>query len=197
MVEDELSTDKEAGESADFEKFLASLAPDREQAALRYDHLWRAVVRFCIRRQTPDPESCADEVFEILRRRVAAGRAIEHIESYSIGVARFVVLRDSERRRRLTPLSENENEASDGKSPLESLEEQTDTEDRERCVNQCLRELPVGDRDLIVQYYMGLNHDRQRREVVAARFGLSAGNLRIKIHRLKKDLGNCLDRCLK
>lgn len=208
MIENDVKNEEPAGESpggmtredeaAAFERFLASLAPDRDQAAVRYENLRRAVIKFCITRRAPDPETCADEVLRVLQRRVAAGRTIRHVESLAIGVARFVLLRDWQRRRREAELPQSGSEVKNpGATPLEILEKQVETDRLSRCLAECWQTFSDEDRKLMERYGLGSEHDKDRRESLAAELGIDPGNLRVSIFRLKKKFRKCLDDCLK
>lgn len=203
MVENQIRNGGQAGESpaemtreeeaVAFEKFLDYLAPDREEAAARYENLRRAAIRYFVSHQAPDPLACADETLRRLQQLIAAGRTIHHIESFNIGVARKVLLRDRKRRqRREVELPEGESE-NPGVSPLKQLEEQFER----KCWAECWQALSDEERDLLNQYGLGSQHDKEWREALAARRGVTPGNLRRKIHGLKKKLRECIDERLK
>lgn len=186
-------------ETGAFRKFLVSLAPDPDQAAERYEHIRRALIRFFISYQAPDPEACADETFEILQRQVVGDRPIRDIEPYSIGVARNVLMKDRERRRGLVELSvePGRDHGPRVRSPLSAAVEQTEEMAREKCMNACLRAIPAEEQKLVVQYYFGRKHDKDKREKLARELGVTAKHLRVKVHRLKQTLKERVSECIK
>jgi DNA-directed RNA polymerase specialized sigma24 family protein len=178
-----------------FEEFLSYLAPDRGQAGERYENLRRAAIRFFVSYQAPDPLGCADETLNRLQRIIATGRFIHHLESFAIGVARKVLLRDRERRQRREiqfPDVEIIDEDFDA-SPMKRLEKQVE----QKCWAECWQTLPVLARDLLNQYGLGSQHNKNWRETLAADHGVTPGNLRKKIHDTKKKLRQCLGNCSK
>jgi DNA-directed RNA polymerase specialized sigma24 family protein len=203
MVENKIRNEEQAGEPpaemtreeevVAFEKFLDYLAPNREEAGARYEKLRRAAIRYFIRYHAPDPEACADETLRRLQQLIAAGRAIHHIEYFIIGVARKVQLQDRMRRQqREVELPEGESE-NPGASPLKQLEEQFER----KCWAECWQALSDEERDLLDQYGLGSQHDKESREALAARCGLTRGNLRRKVHGVKKKLRECFNERLK
>lgn len=180
-------------ETTDFDKFLTYLAPDRDEAAKRYENIRRSLIRYFISRRANDPELCADMVLEVLQRKIAAGEELQNAERYGFAVASKVRFKDWEQGQKMVELTGNL--ISESAQPsLETIEEENASE---KCMTACLKNFPAKDRDLVVQYYLGEKHDKERRGGLAKREGLTAGNLKVKVHRLTKKLKECLAECLK
>lgn len=192
-------------EAVAFKKFLDYLAPDNEQAAVqRYEHLRDAAIKYfackyfaC--RNVSDPRACADEVLRVLQLKIAAGRVIEHIESYSLRVAHYVKLRDWKRHQPEVQPSESEGKDKNpgAESPLEILEKRVERNRLSRCLAKCWQTFSDEDRKLMERYGLGSEHHKAEREALAAELGITEEYLRQKIHRLKKKLRACLNDCLK
>ena len=79
----------------DLAKLLARLDDDPEQAALKYEHLRRALIRYFDWRGGSSADECADEALDRLTRRMS-GTTVHDVYKYAHGIARLVLL---ERRR--------------------------------------------------------------------------------------------------
>ena len=128
-----------------FDRFVASLHPDREQAARQYEVLRRKLIAFFGWRGCVSSEEVADEVLDRMARKVAAGEQIREPSTYCYGIARLVYLeiRKSEQRNQSTL------EAMSRRSTPAVSEGGAD-EARLECLGRCLNVLPEESRELIV-----------------------------------------------
>jgi DNA-directed RNA polymerase specialized sigma24 family protein len=170
--------------AADFDRFLARLDPDREKAADRYEQIRHKLVILFSVREVSFPEDQADVALDRICRRVAEGELIDDLPAYVLGVARLVELewwRWSRRQLRLSRLmrvAAVNGELSD--RPL-------------RCVETCLANLTVEERELLLRYYGGegrLRIESRRRMAEALRVSLDA--LRVRVFRLRWRLERCV-----
>ena len=188
-----------------FARLLDSLALDRESAAEHYEEIRRALITFFEFHPTgfhPDDE--ADEVINRVARRLDEGREIyaANPRNYFYAVARNLW-----RERRASPVNEValENQAIprqyQPRTPLQLIEAAEDerlNERRLRCLQTCLQRLDPAERELIVAYYHGNGSDKIRqRQALAARYGTTVANLRVRTSRLRDKLEECVTRCLK
>ena len=175
-----------------FDKFLARLDPDRDQAGQRYQFIREKLVNFFDWRDCPFPEDHADEALNRVVRKVAAGEEFEDISTYVFGVARMMLLEIArmKEKERISFLRQP--------APAPLFDKQADElEARVNCLRRCLASLPTKDKELIVEYYEGEGATKiQRRKALAERLGTPANALRIKACRLREKLGECLNRCL-
>lgn len=185
-------------EKADFDRFLYFLDPDRDRAGERYEFLRQSLLRFFSANRSTDPETRADEVLDVLKRKVAAGEAIQKIESYAIGVARNVLLKELEKRNRTeNPLEESDrNPLLSIRPPQEAIDKRLAEEVERGCFRVCLQSLPDGDRKLLSQYH-GLTEDEVNRAELAAQHRISDVALRVRAHRIREAIKGCIQECLK
>jgi DNA-directed RNA polymerase specialized sigma24 family protein len=128
-----------------FEKLLQRLHPEREKAAERYEMLRQKAVFFL--RHHADPESLADDVFDIVGSKLAEGEEIERVERYVLGVARR---RWSDARRkdaRVVPLDAARQLQHRGESPLDRLLR----DEESRSMQAALSQLPEPDQRLYIR----------------------------------------------
>ena len=188
-----------------FAKLLESLAPDREAAAEHYEEIRRALISFFEFHPTgfhPDDE--ADEVINRVARRLDEGREI-----YAANPRHYfyAVARNLWRERRASPVNEValENQAiphhyqpRNPQQLIEAAEDERHREKRLRCLEECLQRLDPAERELIVAYYHGNGGDKIRqRQMLAARYGTTVANLRVRTSRLRAKLEDGVTRCLR
>jgi DNA-directed RNA polymerase specialized sigma24 family protein len=184
--------DGAAASPSGLDLLLAALDPDRDRAAEQLMLLRRKLLKFFAWNRAPIPEDLVDETLDRVARRLQEGDTIRHpdVGAYVHGFARLV-LRESWSRPRLVRLPE----ASLAGTPAA---EQAVAERRSRCLDLCLARLPAENRRLLLAYYEAANGAAKvaSHRKLAADLDVSAGNLRLKLHRLRVDLQGCVRSCL-
>jgi DNA-directed RNA polymerase specialized sigma24 family protein len=165
----------------EFEKFLSWLDPDRDRAALKHEEVRRRLIRFFECRGCPIAEELADESIDrvIIKIDELAETYVGERIRYFYGVARKVYLESVHRPAASIPpvLADPPDETTPEYIRLE----------------ECLDRLPQKDRDLIVEYY---EEDKQakinHRKALADRLGISGSTLRLRAHRIRAMLEDCI-----
>jgi DNA-directed RNA polymerase specialized sigma24 family protein len=168
-----------------FEKLLSSLSANREAAGVAYESLRRKLVSFFDWRGAPDPEGSADEVFDRIAKKLEAGETIREVPTYALGVARIVLMELG----RSAPTQEIEDDslAAVQRPPLSGADIQLD------CLDECLSELPLADRLLIVEYYRFDKREKiDHRHALAEKLGIPMNALRIRAHRIRLQVERCV-----
>ena len=180
---------------AAFDQLLSALdARDRDEAGAKYLELRQQLRQFFIWRGAGFPEDAADETLNRAAGKLASGEQILDFRSYVFGIAKFVLLERnrSEERKRLA-LAEISAHRTNDETPEKQL-----TEARLGCLETCLKKLPNADRTLIINYYQGERNAKiVNRKILLEKLNLSASGLRMKTLRLREQLENCLQTCLK
>ncbi len=191
--------------SDQFFKLLSSLGADSETAAEQYEEIRRSLITFFEFHPTGfHPADEADDVFNRVARRLDEGREIYASQPRHYF---YAVARNLWRERRASPVNEValENQAiprhRQPRTPLQLIEAAEDerlSERRLRCLQTCLQRLDPAERELIVAYYHGEGGDKIRqRQALAARYGTTVANLRVRTSRLRDKLEACVTRSLK
>ena len=170
----------------EFEKLLAWLNSDPEEAGRMFNLVHSRLVKVFASRGCVDAEYLADEV----TNRVAV-RIDKVVTSYPdplrccLGFVEFVHQEyQREEQKRLT-ITEPEHRST------EELEKE------DQCLTQCLGNLPESERNLLELYFQGEKRVRiNRRKQLAEELMLTANALRIRAFKLRKEMHQCLVTCL-
>lgn len=176
-----------------FAKLLAGFDANPERAAAKYESLRRALVKFFDWQGAMFPEELADETFNRVTRKLDEGVELQNAATYCHGVARLVLL---ESRKRAEARRADFDEAISVADPREQFATSSDDE-RRRCFDHCLAELPAEHRQLVLSYYQ---HDKRQkidgRQTLANQLGLPLNALRSRVQRIRDRLEQCVPRCL-
>lgn len=169
-----------------FDDLLSALDPNRDSAALRYESLRARLVKFFEWRACAAPDELADETLDRLARKFETGAPIEDPVNYAYGIARMIVLetvkREARERQAVADMPAAEEEEDDG---------------RMSCLEKCLSSISLESRTLIIAYYSSEKRAKiDLRQHFADRLGISINALRIKAHRVRLKIEECVFRCL-
>lgn len=173
------------------DRLLATLHPDREQAGREYETIRSKLVKLFQWRGCVSPEDLTDETLNRVAKKVESGELIRDIQAYVGGVARLVWLESvkAERRQRLTL---------DQLTPLATTTEPESEKHRLACFESCLSALPASSRDLIVEYHRQEKSARIKlRKQLAEKLGIQLNALRIRAHRIRLELEDCVAKCMR
>lgn len=178
-----------------FDKMLALLDADREQAGTKYESLRTRLIKLFEWRNCENSQDLADIVLDRLIKKIAAGEKVENVNAYSVTVAQYVLKEEYRRRDRFFESIDEVPETRFLKRPDES-DQPDGTDSQMICLQRCLAELSAENRQLIVAYYDandGVMIDARKR--LAASISVSLNILRIRVCRLKAKLESCTFRC--
>jgi len=179
---------------AAFDKLLARLSSEQEEAGVRYLELRLRIVKFFEWKNSPSPEDHADEVINRVARRIDEGEDVRNVFSYALEVARFLMLEVWHQ-----PVVEQEPEegfAEQSAAPAPETEADL-REQRLGCLERCMESLPTKKRTLIREYYQGEKREKiDNRKRLAKRFGLTPNALKIRVCYIKIELEKCINKCV-
>lgn len=170
------------------------LAADGSDAAAgAYVSMHARLVSYFARKGCTIPEELADETLSRVSRRLHEEGSITGVApaQYCYITARYVFLEHLRR-----PDRDHAALVRDLPQPPAPADEGL-TEHVMRCLDTCLDALAAADRDLILEYYAGAQHQRiANRRQLAGRMGLTANALTIRASRIREGLRGCLARRL-
>lgn len=173
----------------DFDRLLEWLDQDREMAGEKYEMIRRNLIKIFNCRGCPTPEELTDETINRVASRVAvvAPDYSGDPSNYFYGVAKIVYLEYMKVKPVLVaPLA----------APSE--EEQRAEQVLYDCLENCIRALDAGSRNLVLEYYVGEKRDRiEQRRRLAERLGITPAVLRLKAYRIRLGLQKCVAVCVR
>ena len=171
-----------------FDKLLAWLNPDREQAGEKYEIIRQRLIKIFTCRGCPEAEDLADETINRVTRKVQeiAGTYTGDPVLYFYGVAQKVHREYLRRKPDLVVLPQ----------PL-STNQPDEIEQEYQCLEHCMQGLTPNNRELVLQYYWEEKQSKiDHRKELADRLGIALNALRIRAHRIRATLQECVQRCL-
>jgi DNA-directed RNA polymerase specialized sigma24 family protein len=190
--------------SADaFQRFLDWLDAGAGTPGERYLEMRRRLVSYFDRKGCRDADTLTDETLNRVARRLEEEGAIQASSpaQYCYVVARFVFF---EYLRRGEHTSVSFDDATEKGATLPGIQspdptdaELDDSQQRFRCLEQCLATLTPPDRDLILAYYSGERSAKiERRKQLALLSNISANALTIKACRIRARIEDCVSGCV-
>jgi DNA-directed RNA polymerase specialized sigma24 family protein len=169
----------------DFVRLLGLLAPDSDAAAQRFVGIWRNLVRTFAGRRCHEAEDVADEtMFRVARKTRTLKKFEGDFALYIYRVGSFVYREWRRRNDRTRP-------PEPPPTPEPPDEELLD------CLDRCLDALTAEEREVAVEYYRFTGRERiDNRKRLGEKFNFSPNALRIKAHKLRAQLRECVERCL-
>jgi DNA-directed RNA polymerase specialized sigma24 family protein len=170
------------------EHLLNRLDNNREEAGIKYISLRRDLMNFFRLKGHLIPEEASDETLDRVAARLAMGEQVQDIRSYSYGVARYIQLEHRRKQARAQVALESYKH-------FQSANEAVD-EGRFKLLAKCLEEISPQDRSLLTTYYEDLvsSERTRRRNELSAHLGYSSSQLRLRVHRLRRKVENCVQR---
>jgi len=179
---------------------LLWLDQDRDTAGLKYEKIRGTLIKIFAARQCHQPEELADETLSRVARK-ADELAITYDgepTKFFYGVAKNL------HREYLRQVSrESQDDFTDAqRNPQfvvwQSVETETedDAEVRLNCMKKCLLTLSASHQQLIRGYYEESGKKMANRRALAEQNNLSLNALRLKAHRLRRSLRECVTQCV-
>lgn len=175
-----------------FDRLLGWLAPERERAGQTYEKIRRRLIEIFASRGCRDAEDLSDETINRVTLKLP-GLSEGYVGDpalYFYGVAQKVYLESLRRKPLPLPLP-----TVTPASPVPPAHDEGREADLE-CLAECLRKLPSARRDLFLRYYADDEKGRDRRKELAGSLGVSFNALRIRAHRIREELRECVRECL-
>jgi len=177
---------------AAFDKLLNAFSTDRDQAGADYEKVRRKLVRFFEWRAIESADDYADETFNRVARRIDEGQQIDNLISYIYAVARLLVKEALKLRERAPVALDDAPPGLREKAPV-AIEPDV----RLSCLDACLESLTADNRKLIVDYYQEERRAKiELRQELADKLQIPLNALRIRAHRIRLGLENCITNCV-
>jgi RNA polymerase sigma factor (sigma-70 family) len=175
-----------------FDLLLDWLDSDRDQAGLKYEKIRLRLIKIFTCRGCQEADDLADEA--INRVSAKLGEIIKDYSGdpalYFYGVAQKIHM---EYLRKKPLLSESSGVVRS--APV--AEATTEIETEYACLEQCMETLPNQNRQLVLGYYQEEKRAKiDHRKKLADHLGIGLNALRIRAHRIRLQLQNCVQECV-
>ena len=172
-----------------FEALLTWLDSNRDIAGEKYEQIRTRLIKIFACRGCNESEDLADETINRVTNRLREIGATFTGEPalYFFGVANKVHLEFL--RRKPTPSLPIATESSEEAGEEAELQSQ--------CLDRCIGQLTQVNRELVMEYYQENKRAKiEHRKHLADRLGIAVNALRIRAHRIRRSLQNCVQECL-
>ena len=173
----------------DFNKLLAWLDPDRDQAAEKYNKIQLRLIRIFSANGCSDPEGLATEAFRRIQAKIdwLIETYVGDPLHYFCAVARNLIkedYRDRTAMRAVPPVN-----------PV--YEEDEESNWLHDCLDQCLETLSQHSQQLLIDYYQEHGNEKIiNRRRLADQLGITLRALRLRVFHRRAELKTCIEICL-
>jgi len=180
-----------------FDSLLDWLDADREVAGRTYEAIRLRLIKIFTCRGCSEAEDLADETINRVAARVSeiAGDYQGNPAAYFYGVAQKVYLehlRKVKTKQADVPVDSSFHDPAMRKDCVDE-----DIEPSYECLEHCLEHLPSSNRQLVLEYYRQERKAKiDHRKLLAAELGIAVNALRIRAHRIRRSLEQCVHSCL-
>jgi len=175
-----------------FDKLLALFSSDRDEAGKEYEKLRTKLIRFFEWRGRGAPDILADKTFDRVMKKIDEGEEITNPKGYIRTVANYI-FRENDDPTLLTEFNEDLLVVSSDPPPLDPKDDDALLD----CFDKCLDELSPDSKNLIMAYYQEEKRTKiDLRRQLAEQLGIPMNALRIRAHRIRKTLEECISNCL-
>jgi DNA-directed RNA polymerase specialized sigma24 family protein len=171
-----------------FDSLLRWLDADRDAAALKYAKIQLRMTRIFVCRGCCEAETLADDTIDRVASKIEwlIANYVGDPILYFYGVAQNV---HKEYLRRKPPAD----------LPAQVIAPPNPEEDDQvyDCLTDCMEELPAENSNLVLKYYEGEKQAKiTNRKRLAEELGITLDALRIRAHRIRRELRKCVLKCL-
>lgn len=184
---------------AALKKLLTCLDADPNEAGRRLLEIRKKLQKFFECNRCPDPGELVDVTIDRGARRIDEGVEVRDLLNYLTQIARFVL------KEHWASPERNMQEIEDEGSGLplaarhgsrEGNEKESD--DRFECLERCAGQLVPPERQRVIDYYCEQRRAKiDNRKRMADELKITLGNLRVRMHRTRERLEQCILDCLK
>jgi hypothetical protein len=183
---------------AAFDRLLRCFDSDRDRAAEKYESVRQRLTKLFKWRGCQTPEELADTTIDRVARRLNEDAALSVSDPYLYfhGVA-LNVLREYWKSSERGASSAGDAASFSDPAALQETESQRSYKERKlECLDNCLRQLATGDRNLVRDYHRHERRDKiELRQALAKQLRVPINALRIRVYRIRVGLEKCIGEC--
>jgi DNA-directed RNA polymerase specialized sigma24 family protein len=190
---------KKTFSSEEFERFLLWLDKDRDEAGRKYEEIRLSLTKIFYARGCKTAEELASETLD--RVVTVCQKIIDTYEGnpkiFCHAVAKKVFLEHT-RNPKFASLDESPSQNNTAAAAAAKEKEAADI--RYKCLQKCLDALSPDERELITKYHSDssqVEEKKERKRELERIFNISYKALRVRAHRIRKTLYDCMEKCTK
>lgn len=177
----------------EFNAMLAWLDPDWERAGTKYETIRVRLIKILTCRGCPSPEELADETINRVASKVpeivGTWEGDPSLYFYKVAQNIFLEWRRVNIRQVDVPVEEAQS--------VPAVAAASDEIAEHDCLERCLQQLAEGERTLMLEYYRQQGQAKiDHRKKLATEMGIAVNALRIRAHRIRRSLRQCVLDCL-
>ena len=178
----------------DFDTLLQWFSPNREVAGAKYEEIRKGLIRYFSFKGCSESENLADETINRVAKKLSSLNTennFKHI-TYFYGFASKIYLESRNK------AENNTTEFDPGQHSNLIVEVDDEKEDRHQCLDSCLAKLSPEERNLAIEYFSKDKSAKfEHRRKIAEKLNIKPGAMHVRIYRLKENLRNCVENCMK
>lgn len=171
-----------------FNDLLNWFSANHDIAGERYEEIRNGLIRFFYFKGCADAEELADETINRVATKLPNLDLSKNVKPINLfyGFASKIYLEY---------FSRIKNREIEFNPDLHSSSKEPEVKNK-KCLEHCLAKLPANEGDLVVEYFSFEKAEKiERRRKLAEKLQMEMGALHTKIHRLRKILQECIEKC--
>lgn len=188
----------QTGPAQTFQRLLEWLDDGLDSEGQKYLEMRRRLVAYFERKNCPRADELADETLNRVARRLAEEGTIagDGPARYCYITARFVFMEHLRAREKESSIQGELQRRNSVPGPIQEDEAAVVREQRLRCLDRCMKNLDIHNRDLILSYYAGKRRTKiENRRGLAKALGITINALAIRACRIRDQLERCVKEC--
>jgi RNA polymerase sigma factor (sigma-70 family) len=178
-----------------FDKLLDWLDSDRDEAGRKYEAIRLRLIKIFTCRGCWAAEELTDEIINRVAVKVT-DPAFAYEGDPALYFYAFAPNLQQEYLRK-SRLRAADPSSDDSHMSLAAIQSADDAEPEFECLDRCLEQLPADSRTLVLGYYQEERHAKiDHRKQLAIELGIALNALRIRAHRIRRKLEQCVRDCV-
>lgn len=180
---------------SNFDQLLDWLDSERDRAAIKYETIRVSLIKILTWRGCNNAEDLADETINRVAEKVHLLKTtfVGDPAVYFYAVAKRLVKEEQRKAQLQVHISEG-----DKLTEFPDENSETANDGLYECLALCLKKAGEKKGRMILSYYAGERHLKiANRKAMAEQMGIPLNALRVRMHRIRTSLENCIEKCMK
>jgi DNA-directed RNA polymerase specialized sigma24 family protein len=181
------------------DKLLASLDADLNEAGHKLLEIRKRLHKFFECNRCSDKDELVDMTIDRGARRIDEGVEVRELYSYLTQIARFVLKEHwASPQKKMDEIDDEGSLLLVAPTMDAARNEKLEQEERLECLERCSDKLPLAERQRVIDYYYEQGRAKiDKRKRMADDLKITLVNLRVRMHRTRERLEECILDCLR